>query len=240
LTHFSRITSSAPIFFYAATPSLHLSLWGPKTCPTFVALASPISFPWNPTPLPHPPRLSPSRTPTTMPTQHPTLPSLPLSRQDHSILLTGLLLSALSNIPASHDIGISNACTTQISHSLQNQLLTSIGLCMGSTVGILYLRFGPSVFHSTLYFQLTLCQWTLSLHRILYHPISHSIWGICTPSPCAVFRHQINSLGLPHPFPQVSYNRANQSFLGNTGFGRHAATPYPITLHRHGLRAPRT
>ncbi len=33
-------------------------------------------------------------------------------------MLTGLFLLAQSNIPASHDIGISDACTTQISHSL--------------------------------------------------------------------------------------------------------------------------
>ena len=86
----------------------------------------------------------------------PNPPSSPSSRQDHSTLLTGLLLLALSNIPASQDVGISNACTTHISPSLPKQSLTSIGLSMGSTVGILYLRFGPSVFPSTLHFQPTL------------------------------------------------------------------------------------
>jgi hypothetical protein len=135
-THFSRITSSALFFFDAATPSLHLSLWSPKTCPTSAALASPAYFPRNPTPLPRLSRLCPSRTPTTMPTRHPTPPSSPSSRQDHSTSLIGPLLSALSNIHASHDVGISDAYTIRISHSLRNRSPTLIGLCTGSTVGI--------------------------------------------------------------------------------------------------------
>ena len=154
-THFSRITSSAPVFFDAATPWLHLSLWNPKTCPTSAALASPTHFPWNPTPHPRQQRLCPSQTPTATPTRHPTPPSSPSSRQDHSTSLTGLLLSALSNILASHDVGTSDACTTQISHLPQNHSLTSIGLCMGSTVGILYHQLDLSAFHSTLHFRPT-------------------------------------------------------------------------------------
>ena len=154
-THFSRITSSALIFFDAATPSLHLSLWSPKICPTSAALASHAFFPRNQTPLPRLSRLCPSRTPAPTPTRHPTPPSSPSSRQDHSTLLIGLLLSALSNIPASHDSGISDACTIRTSHSLQNRSPTLIGLYTGSTMGILYLQFDPSAFHSTLHFQPT-------------------------------------------------------------------------------------
>ncbi len=153
LTHFSRITSNALIFFDAATPSLRLSLWSLKTCRTFAALASLTSFLGNLTAPPRPPRLCPSRTLTTKPTPHPILPSLPPAKQDHSILLTGLWLSAtwfdLPLLPG-------DACTTQNSPTLRNQLLTLIGLFMGSTVGISYLRFGLSVFPSTSHYVQTL------------------------------------------------------------------------------------
>jgi hypothetical protein len=124
-------------------------------------------------PLLHPPRLCPTRTPTTMPTQHltppssplakqdlgilltwlPNPPSLPSSRQDHSILLTGpLLLATQSNLT----LLPGDACTTQNSPMLQNQSLTLTWLFMGSTEGILYLPFGLLVFPSTLHFQPTL------------------------------------------------------------------------------------
>jgi hypothetical protein len=239
-THFSRITSNALIFFDAATPLLHLSLWSLKTCRIFAALASPTSSPRNPTTLPQPPQLRPSRTPTTTPTRLQNPPSLPLLRQDHSTLLTGLLLLALSNIPASHDVGISNACTTQISPLLPNRSLTSIGLFMGSTVGILYLRFGPSVFPSTLHFQPTL----LSMDAL-------SSWN--SPPPHLPFY-----LGHLHSFTTCNLLASHQFSWATSSiptgilqpsqpvvFGKYRlrssyVTPYPITLHRHGLRAPRT
>jgi hypothetical protein len=135
-THFSRITSNALIFFDAAIPLLCLSLWSLKTCRTFVALASLTSFSRNLMTPPCPPRLCPSRTLPTKPTWHLIPPSLPTAKQDHSILLTGLWLSAtqsdLTLLPG-------DACTTQNSPTLQNQLLTLIRLFMGSTVGISYL-----------------------------------------------------------------------------------------------------
>jgi len=60
-----------------------------------------------------------------------------------------------------------------------------------------------------------------------------------TPSPilsgASALLHLVRSSGIT-----VSYHRANKSFMGNTGFDRHAVTPYPITLHCHGLGAPRT
>ncbi len=172
-THISKITSKTLIFFNAATPLFYLSLWNPKTCRIFAAVASLIPSPRNWTPLLNLPGLHPTMTPTTVPTRHltppslllakqdsrifltwlPNLPSLPSSIQNHSTLLTGqLLLATQSNLT----LLPGDACTTQNSPMLQNQSLTLTGLFMGSTVDILYLPFGLLVFPSILHFQPTL------------------------------------------------------------------------------------
>ena len=48
-----------------------------------------------------------------------------------------------------------------------------------------------------------------SLFTDFHNPISYPFWGICTPSSRAIVWHHFNPLGLPDPFPQVSYHRAN-------------------------------